>query len=61
MFSNKRTYQLLIALVGILFFIYNFTLKSKVSIETDTYIIFPVTLVLLAIFAYLYVKVDKEG
>ncbi|KMJ59145.1 hypothetical protein AB685_08790 [Bacillus sp. LL01] len=61
MLASKKTYQLLIALVGILFFIYNFTLKANVSSDIDTYIIFPVTLVLLGFFAFLYVKADKAS
>lgn len=50
MFSKKRTYQILMAIVGISFAIYNYTLKSSVSEETDSYIIFPIS---IALFFYL--------
>ncbi|MED3932861.1 hypothetical protein ABEY43_28350 [Priestia megaterium] len=61
MFSKKRTYQILIAIVGIAFVIYNYTLKSSVSEATDSYIIFPISIVLLLLFAFMYVKIDKKN
>jgi len=61
MFSKKRTYQILIAIVGISSVIYNYTLKSNVSEEADSYIIFPISIALLLLFAFMYIKLDKKG
>jgi len=61
MFSKKRTYQILIAIVGISFVIYNYTLKSSVSEQTDFYIIFPISIALFLLFAFMYIKIDKKS
>ncbi|PFK03303.1 hypothetical protein CJ194_03985 [Priestia megaterium] len=61
MFSKKRTYQILIAIVGISFVIYNYTLKSSVSEQTDFYIIFPISIALFLLFAFMYIKLDKKS
>jgi len=61
MFTKKRTYQVLIAIVGIAYCIYSYTLKFSVSQHTDSYIVFPVSIVLLLIFAFMYIKLDKKG
>ncbi|KZE15044.1 MULTISPECIES: hypothetical protein [Priestia] len=60
MFSKKRTYQILIAIVSIGLVVYNYTLKSSVSEATDAYVIFPISIVLLLLFAFMYVKIDKK-
>jgi hypothetical protein len=60
MFTKKRTYQILIAIIGIALIIYNYTLKSSVSEATDSYIIFPVSVVLFLFFAFMYIKLDKK-
>ena len=60
MFTKKRTYQILIAIIGIALIIYNYTLKSSVSEAIDLYIIFPVSIVLLLFFAFMYIKLDKK-
>ncbi|MQR85071.1 hypothetical protein GFV16_03830 [Bacillus megaterium] len=61
MLSKKRTYQILIAIVGISYVIYNYTLKSNVSEEADSYIIFPISIALLLLFAFMYIKLDKKS
>lgn len=61
MFSKKRTYQILIAIVGVSFVIYNYTLKSSVSEQTDSYIIFPISIALFLLFAFMYIKLDKKS
>lgn len=61
MFSKKRTYQILIAIVAIGLVVYNNTLKSSVSEATDSYVIFPISIVLLLLFAFMYVKIDKKN
>jgi len=61
MFSKKRTYQILIAIVGISFVIYNYTLKASVSEATDSYVIFPISITLLLLFAFMYIKLDKKN
>lgn len=61
MFSQKRTYQILTAIVGVSFVIYNYILKSNVSEATDSYIIFPISITLLLFFAFMYIKLDKKS
>jgi len=61
MFSKKRTYQILIAIIGIAYIIYNYTLKSSVSETTDSYIIFPISIALLLLFALMYIRLDKKN
>lgn len=61
MFTKKRTYQILIAIAGIAYIIYSYTLKPSVSEAADSYIIFPVSIALLLIFAFMYIKLDKKG
>ncbi|WP_394555578.1 hypothetical protein C1N61_29630 (plasmid) [Priestia aryabhattai] len=61
MFTKKRTYQVLIAIVGIAYCIYSYTLKSSVSHYTDSYIVFPISIVLLLFFALMYIRLDKKG
>lgn len=61
MFTKKRTYQVLIAIVGIAYCIYNYTFKSSVSQYADSHIVFPVSIVLLLFFALMYIRLDKKG
>lgn len=61
MFAKKRTYQILIAIIGIAYLIYNYTLKSNVNEVTNSYIIFPVSIALLLFFAFMYIKLDKKN
>ena len=61
MFSKKRTYQILIAIVGISYIIYNYTLKSSVSETTDSYIVFLISIALLLLFAFMYIRLDKKN
>jgi len=61
MFAKKRTYQILIAIIGFAYVVYNYTLKSSVSEVTNSYIIFPVSIALLLFFAFMYIKLDKKN
>lgn len=61
MFTKKRTYQILIAIIGIAFIIYNYTIKSSVSELTDSYIVFPVSIALFLFFAFMYIKLDRKN
>lgn len=61
MFTKKRTYQVLIVIAGIAYCIYSYTLKPSVSQYTDSYIVFPVSIVLLLFFALMYIRLDKKG
>jgi len=61
MFNKKRTYQVLIAITGITYCIYSYTLKSSLSQSTNSYIVFPVSIALLLFFAFMYIRLDKKG
>ncbi|KSU86167.1 hypothetical protein AS180_20075 [Priestia veravalensis] len=61
MFSKKRTYQMLIAIVGFAFVIYNQTFKSSISEAIDSCIIFLISIALLLFLAYMYIKLDKKN
>lgn len=61
MFSKKRTYQMLIAIVGFAIVIYNHTFKSSMSEAIDSCIIFLISIALLLFLAYMYIKLDKKN
>lgn len=60
MFTKKRTYQVLIATVGIAYCIYSYTLKPSISPAGDSYIVFPVSISLLLFFTFMYIRLDKK-